>query len=152
MNPAASDLKHGHGHASLPRTRGYHRCCAGRRVGRRRGGRLGPRRRPDSSAGGACARAGRARRAGDEGPAHPSPFTDYTTERPGKRVKIVAADLPAPGATRSVDNGPRVVKRPKDAWPQAPAGFNVQLYADGLSKPRLIRMAPNGDVFVVESD
>ncbi len=72
------------------------------------------------------------------GPAHPSPFTDYTTERPGKRVKIVAADLPAPGATRSVDNGPRVVKRPKDAWPQAPAGFNVQLYADGLSKPRLI--------------
>ena len=82
----------------------------------------------------------------------PSPFTDYTTERPGKRVKIVAADLPAPGATRSVDNGPRVVKRPKDAWPQAPAGFKVQLYADGLSKPRLIRVAPNGDAFVVESD
>src|SRR4051794_5927825 len=85
-------------------------------------------------------------------PARPSPFTDYTTERPGKRVKIVAADLPAPGATRSVDNGPRLVKRPKDAWPQAPAGFNVQLYADGLSKPRLIRVAPNGDAFVVESN
>ena len=33
LNPAASDLKHGHGHASLPRTRGYHRCCSGRRVG-----------------------------------------------------------------------------------------------------------------------
>src|SRR3954454_15026066 len=85
-------------------------------------------------------------------PARPSPFTDYTTERPGKRVKIVAAGLPPRGGTRSVDNGPRLVKRPKDAWPQAPAGFNVQLYADGLSKPRLIRVAPNGDAFVVESN
>ena len=28
----------------------------------------------------------------------------------------------------------------------------MQLYADGLSKPRLIRTAPNGDAFVVESD
>jgi glucose/arabinose dehydrogenase len=85
-------------------------------------------------------------------PARPSPFTDYTTERPGKRVKIVAADLPPPRASRSVDNPPRLIKRPKDARPQAPAGFNVQLYADGLSKPRLIRTAPNGDAFVVESD
>ena len=84
-------------------------------------------------------------------PPGPSPFTDYTDERPGKRVKITAADLPAPQATRSVDNAPRVVKRPKDAWPQAPAGFKVELYADGLAKPRLIRTAPNGDVFVVES-
>ena len=83
--------------------------------------------------------------------AGPTPFTDYTTERPGKRVKIVAADLPAPKVTPSVDNPPHVVKRPKDAWPQAPAGFQVQLYADGLTKPRLIRVAPNGDAFVVES-
>src|SRR3954454_4259015 len=85
-------------------------------------------------------------------PARPSPFTDYTTERPGKRVKIVAADLPPPRASRSVDNPARLIKRPRDAWPQAPAEFNVQLYADGLSKPRLIRTAPNGDAFVVESD
>jgi glucose/arabinose dehydrogenase len=89
---------------------------------------------------------------GAKAPAGPSPFTDYTSERPGKRVKIVAADLPAPGVSRSVDNPPRLIKRPKDGWPQAPAGFNVQLYADGLSKPRLIRVAPNGDAFVVESE
>ena len=81
----------------------------------------------------------------------PTPFTDYTNERPGKRVNIVAADLPPPKVTPSVDNPPHVVKRPKDVWPQAPAGFQVQLYADGLSKPRLIRVAPNGDAFVVES-
>ncbi|HXR44135.1 MAG TPA: hypothetical protein VN759_04965, partial [Pseudolysinimonas sp.] len=85
-------------------------------------------------------------------PAGPSPFTDYTSERTGKRVRITPADLPPPGATRSADNPPRLVKRPKGALPQAPAGFKVDLYADGLSGPRLIRVAPNGDAFVVESD
>jgi len=84
-------------------------------------------------------------------PPGPSPFTDYTVERPGKRVKITAADLPAARVNRDVDNPPRVVKRPKGAWPQAPAGFKVDLYAEGLAEPRLIRTAPNGDIFVVES-
>jgi len=85
-------------------------------------------------------------------PAGPSPFTDYRSERPGKRVKITPADLPAPRVTKSVDNPPHMIKRPKDAWPQVPAGFKVDLYAEHLSKPRLVRVAPNGDVFVVESD
>jgi glucose/arabinose dehydrogenase len=85
-------------------------------------------------------------------PAGPSPFTDYTSERTGKRVKITAADLPPPRATKSADNPPQVVKRPKTAWPQAPAGFRVDLYADGLNRPRLVRVAPNGDAFVVESE
>ena len=42
--------------------------------------------------------------------------------------------------------------RPKDAWPAAPAGFQVELYADGLANPRLVRTAPNGDLFVAESE
>jgi glucose/arabinose dehydrogenase len=37
------------------------------------------------------------------------------------------------------------------AWPKAPLGFTVQLYAAGLDNPRLIRTAPNGDLFVAES-
>jgi len=82
----------------------------------------------------------------------PIPFTDYTVERPGKRVRITPADLPPPRVNKSVDNPPPKFKRPKDAWPQAPAGFTVGLYADGLTNPRLIRVAPNGDAFVVESD
>src|SRR5215831_7431362 len=85
-------------------------------------------------------------------PAGPSPFTDYRSERPGKRVRITPADLPAPRVTKSVDNPPHMIKRPKDAWPQAPAGFKVELYADHLSKPRLVRVAPNGDAFAVESE
>jgi glucose/arabinose dehydrogenase len=83
--------------------------------------------------------------------AAPSPFTDYRSERPGKLVKITPADLPAPRVTKSVDNPPHIIKRPKDAWPQAPSGFSVGLYADGLSNPRLLRVAPNGDAFIVES-
>jgi glucose/arabinose dehydrogenase len=89
---------------------------------------------------------GRARAAGK------SPFSDYRTERPGVSHKITVADLPPPNATESVDNGPHLIARPKNAWPVAPAGFKVQLYADGLSNPRLARTAPNGDLFVAESD
>jgi glucose/arabinose dehydrogenase len=79
------------------------------------------------------------------------PFSDYRTERPGAVHKIGVGDLPPPDEARSFDNGPRIVARPKNAWPQAPAGFKVQLYADGLSNPRLIRAAPNGDTFLAES-
>jgi glucose/arabinose dehydrogenase len=78
-------------------------------------------------------------------------FTDYSKEAPGVRRKLTAADLPAPYATKSVDNGPTLVKRPDNAWPKAPAGFKVDMYATGLNQPRLIRTAPNGDLFVAMS-
>jgi glucose/arabinose dehydrogenase len=83
--------------------------------------------------------------------AAPSPFMDYRGEAPGVRHRITAADLPAPYATESANNGPDLVKRPDGAWPRAPKGFTVGLYADGLDNPRQIRTAPNGDVFVAES-
>ena len=79
------------------------------------------------------------------------PFVDFRGEAPGTVHRIRVEDLPPPGATPSADNGPHLIKRPKDAWPQAPAGFKVQLYAQGMSNPRLVRTAPNGDVFVTES-
>jgi glucose/arabinose dehydrogenase len=79
------------------------------------------------------------------------PFFDYRREHPGARHLITVRDLPPPHATRSADNGPKMVPRPSDAWPEAPAGFKVGLYASGLSNPRLIRVAPNGDLFVTES-
>ena len=79
-------------------------------------------------------------------------FTDYSKESPGVRRKLTVADLPAPFATKSVDNGPHeMVKRPDGAWPKAPAGFKVEQYATGLAAPRLIRKAPNGDLFVAMS-
>lgn len=78
-------------------------------------------------------------------------FADYRAEHPGVVHKITLADLPKPGATKSVDNGPNLVPRPANAQLQVPRGFKVQLYAAGLRNPRLIRTAPNGDVFLAES-
>ncbi len=79
-------------------------------------------------------------------------FTNYRLEQPGIVRKITLADLPQPYATRAVDNGPRLVPRPANAWPQALPGFSVTEYATGLTNPRLVRTAPNGDLFVVESE
>jgi len=100
-------------------------------------------------------------------------FADYTQQKPGVRRKITVADLPEPNPSESVDNGPTVVQRPEDAWPIAPAGFKVQLYAGGdaatpmqrsenkkethgptsgtFVMPRIIHAAPNGDLFVADS-
>ena len=78
-------------------------------------------------------------------------FTDYTKEHPGVRRHLTVADLPAPYATKGADNGAEMVERPNDAWPQAPQGFKVELYTTGLDQPRLIRTAPNGDLFVALS-
>jgi glucose/arabinose dehydrogenase len=78
-------------------------------------------------------------------------FADYSQEKPGVFRKITLADLPEPFATHSVDNGPDLVKRPAKAWPQCLPGFKVELYASDLDNPRLIRTAPNGDLFLAES-
>lgn len=86
-----------------------------------------------------------------DAPLPQAPFTDFRVEEPGKVRKITAQDLPAPYVTDSAANGPQVVARPRDAWPKTPAGFSVQQYATGLDNPRLIRTAPNGDIFLAES-
>src|SRR5438270_5148481 len=75
-------------------------------------------------------------------------FADYTQQKPGVFRKITVADLPEPFSTESVDNGPDLVARPSGAMPEALPGFQVQLYASNLRTPRLIRTAPNGDLFV----
>ena len=98
-------------------------------------------------------------------------FTDWNQQAPGIRHKITVADLPQPYATESANNQPRVIPRPANAWPIAPAGFKVTLYAGGdnapmqradnvehmaraagtFTMPRLIRTAPNGDLFLADS-
>jgi glucose/arabinose dehydrogenase len=77
---------------------------------------------------------------------------DWTTDAPGVRRRITPADLPPPYETPSVDNGPRLIRRPNGAWPRAPHGFRVDEFATGLTNPRKIVTAPNGDVFVAESE
>lgn len=76
---------------------------------------------------------------------------DWTSDAPGVRHWIAASDLPAPYSTRSVDRGPVLVARPGGATLRVPPGFRVDEYAAGLNNPRLMRTAPNGDLFIAES-
>lgn len=80
-----------------------------------------------------------------------APFTDYRFEEPGKIRHITVQDLPEPYASESATNGPKIVERPAGAWPKALPGFKVDLYATGLHNPRLMRTAPNGDIFLAET-
>jgi len=98
-------------------------------------------------------------------------FADWNQQEPGVRRKITLADLPGPMPEEAVRNTAHVIPRPADAWPLAPAGFKVTLYAGGDAKPmqradnkehmelsggtftmpRLMRTAPNGDLFLADS-
>jgi glucose/arabinose dehydrogenase len=73
---------------------------------------------------------------------------DWHSDRPGLSRIIRPDDLPKPGATPSISNFPHVVPRVANA---VPPGFKVELFAEGLSGPREMRVAPNGDIFVAET-
>lgn len=93
-----------------------------------------------------------ARRANNEVLTGEAAKGDWTTDAPGVRRKLTPADLPAPFATESVRNHPRKIAQPQGAQPQVPAGFRVEKFADNLTNPRMIRTAPNGDLFIAESE
>ena len=83
-----------------------------------------------------------------------SPATDpgdWRNAAPGVKHHITLADLPKPYATTSSGNNPRVVRQPTNAVLSVPPGFTVRLFAAGLSGPRLLRVAPNGDIFIAET-
>ena len=78
-------------------------------------------------------------------------YGDWRIDSPGLRFRITPADLPPPNATPSAANPSQSVSRPEGAAPKAPFGFAVDAFAEGLREPRVLRTAPNGDVFVAES-
>jgi len=80
------------------------------------------------------------------------PFNDWGNEHPGNRYLIKPSEMPAPYATESATNRSVVVPRPAHAWPQVPEGFKVEMLATNLDNPRAIVTAPNGDLFLAESD
>src|SRR5271163_2910604 len=66
-------------------------------------------------------------------------FGSWQSDKPGTVRLIRPQDLPEPGATPSSANGSRVVPRPAGAVPLVPAGFKIELFAEGFSGPRIIR-------------
>jgi glucose/arabinose dehydrogenase len=83
--------------------------------------------------------------------AAPAVFGDWRDDAPGKRHHITADQLPAPFASPSVRNNTKVVSKPADAQLKVPACFKIEPFASGLEGSRIVRVAPNGDVFVSES-
>ncbi len=92
----------------------------------------------------------------------PGAFTDTASLRPGLARRITPHDLPQPNSPAML---PRVRMyfnlatglarrgaRPENAAPKAPDGFQVNMYvSSGLSNPRQMRRAPNGDIFLADT-
>lgn len=56
--------------------------------------------------------------------------------------------LPAPYATPSVQNPPKLVAKPDSVQLKVPDGFKVEQFADGFQRPRFMAEGPNGEVLV----
>jgi glucose/arabinose dehydrogenase len=80
-------------------------------------------------------------------------FSDWHADHPGVRRLITPADLPKAEFTKSNGEGTAAIIAPIPAGggPVVPPGFTAKLFADGLQGPRVLRVAPNGDIFVAES-
>ncbi len=75
---------------------------------------------------------------------------EWRNDKPGVWRHIRAQDVPPPYATPSPGNRASVAARPEGMQPRAPSGYKVELWESGLDKPRTLRTAPNGDIFVAE--
>jgi glucose/arabinose dehydrogenase len=79
-------------------------------------------------------------------------FGGWQDDAPGVTRHITVDDLVEPGATESASNAPGNVPMPEGAMPEVPDGFVAELVVSDLANPRVIRFAPNGDLFVANSE
>jgi glucose/arabinose dehydrogenase/cytochrome c2 len=88
------------------------------------------------------------------GPPPPTPTPagtpEYLSDAPGVVHRVRVADLPKPFASPAARNFPRVAPAPppEQRKLRVPAGFKIEVFAEGLQGPRKMIVAPNGDVFV----
>jgi len=76
-------------------------------------------------------------------------FGSWRDDSPGRRRLIRPQDLPPISA--SVNNPAEVVRRPANMMPHVPDGFTAELVTADIGTPRVIRAAPNGDLFIADS-
>ena len=76
-------------------------------------------------------------------------FGDWRTDAPGVVRKISATDVPPPGPFGVAPSAQ--VARPAGAELKTLPGFSVEPFAH-VDKARLMRTAPNGDIFVAATD
>jgi glucose/arabinose dehydrogenase len=66
-------------------------------------------------------------------------------------IRVSLADLPQPFATNSVSKSPNVIPIPANPTLNVPQGFEVNVFAEGLKRPRWLALTPQGDVLVTET-
>jgi glucose/arabinose dehydrogenase/cytochrome c2 len=76
---------------------------------------------------------------------------DWRLDAPGRSHRIDLATLPAPFATPSTRNGPKLIARPANAAFALPPGFHIEPFAANLQGPRKMLVAANGDILVSET-
>jgi glucose/arabinose dehydrogenase/cytochrome c2 len=81
----------------------------------------------------------------------PKGEADWKKDYPGRKHRINLAKLPAPYDTPSAANFPRLVPKPDDAKLSVPKGFVVNVFTSDVNAPRAMRLAPNGDIFLTET-
>ena len=75
---------------------------------------------------------------------------DWRNDKPGVRRLLTLQDLPA--IAKPTYGVAEIVAMPAGTGPRLPDGFSAALVAtSGVHKPRVIRVAPNGDLFVADS-
>ena len=72
-------------------------------------------------------------------------------QTPGMTLAIDLQALPAPYATPSANNNAQTVTLPPAPQLRVPAGFTANIFAQGLTDARSMRIASNGDVFLAQS-
>ncbi|MDR3513001.1 MAG: PQQ-dependent sugar dehydrogenase [Caulobacteraceae bacterium] len=78
-------------------------------------------------------------------------YGDWRADAPGVVRKINPADMPAPYASKPAAAPSSLAPRPAGAELKTLPGFTVQPFAK-LQGPRTVRVAPNGDIFVAETE
>jgi glucose/arabinose dehydrogenase len=66
-------------------------------------------------------------------------------------IRIALNQLPPPYASESASQSPNVIAIPQNPVLRVPAGFVVNVYAEGLDRPRWLALTPDGDVLVTET-
>ena len=68
-----------------------------------------------------------------------------------QKYEIRLEELPQPFATESASKPPQVIPIPQNPVLNVPEGFEVNVYAEGLDRPRWLALAPSGEVLVTET-
>ena len=74
-----------------------------------------------------------------------------TEELSPQPIRVDLNQLPPPYASESASKSPNVVSIPQDPVLRVPRGFVVNVFAEGLDRPRWLALTPDGDVLVTET-